>query len=106
MNLLDIILPGFKGVPVDANFNYYSSYTTLSTPPYYGVSFPRLETRVFFFFCEDSIHIYHKRINTGMAPTCDWMIKIVKVNKLYFNSLLVSIVYRVSQSGTMKYQCE
>ena len=26
-------------------------------------------------------------INTGMAPTCDWMIKIVKVNKLYLNSL-------------------
>lgn len=50
MNLLDIMLPGFKGVPVDDNFNYYSSYTTLSTPPYYGVSFPRLETRVFFFF--------------------------------------------------------
>ena len=23
-----------------------------------------------------------KRLNTGMAPTCDWMIKIVKVNKL------------------------
>ena len=41
-----------------------------------------------------------------MAPTCDWMIKIVKVNKLYFNSLLVSIVNRVSRSGTMKYQCE
>ena len=38
-----------------------------------------------------------------MAPTCDWMIKIVKVNKLYLNSLLVSIVNRVSQSGTMKY---
>ena len=32
--------------------------------------------------------------------------KIVKVNKLYLNSLLVSIVNRVSQSGTMKYQCE
>ena len=48
----------------------------------------------------------HKRLNTGMAPTCDWMIKIVKVNKLYLNSLLVSIVNRVSQSGTMKYQCE
>lgn len=50
MNLLDIMLPGFKGVPVDDNFNNYSSYTTLSTTPYYGVSFPRLETRVFFFF--------------------------------------------------------
>lgn len=49
MNLLDIMLPGFKGVPVDDNFNYYSSYTTLSTTPYYGVSFPRLETRAFFF---------------------------------------------------------
>ena len=48
----------------------------------------------------------NKRLNTGMAPTCDWMIKIVKVNKLYLNSLLVSIVNRVSQSGTMKYQCE
>ena len=48
----------------------------------------------------------HKRLNTGMAPTCDWMIKIVKVNKLCLNSLLVSIVNRVSQSGTMKYQCE
>ena len=48
----------------------------------------------------------NKRLNTGMAPTCDWMIKIVKVNKLYFNSLLVSIVNRVSRSGTMKYQCE
>ena len=47
-----------------------------------------------------------KRLNTGMAPTCDWMIKIVKVNKLYLNSLLVSIVNRVSQSRTMKYQCE
>ena len=47
-----------------------------------------------------------KRLNTGMAPTCDWMIKIVKVNKLYLNSLLVSIVNRVSRSGTMKYQCE
>ena len=32
--------------------------------------------------------------------------KIVKVNKLYLNSLLVCIVNRVSQSGTMKYQCE
>ena len=40
-----------------------------------------------------------------MAPTCNWMIKIVKVNKLYLNSLLVSIVSRVSRSGTMKYQC-
>ena len=30
---------------------------------------------------------------TGMAPTCNWMIKIVKVNKLYLNSLLVSIVW-------------
>ena len=39
-----------------------------------------------------------------MAPTCDWMIKIVKVNKLCLNSLLVSIVNRVSRSGTMKYQ--
>ena len=48
----------------------------------------------------------NKRLNTGMAPTCDWMIKIVKVNKLYLNSLLVSIVNRVSRSGTMKYQCE
>ena len=47
-----------------------------------------------------------KTTNKGMAPTCDWMIKIVKVNKLYLNSLLVSIVNRVSQSGTMKYQCE
>ena len=33
----------------------------------------------------------HKRLNTGMAPICDWMIKVVKVNKLYLNSLLVSI---------------
>ena len=45
----------------------------------------------------------NKRLNTGMAPTCDWMIKIVKVNNLYLNSLLVSMVNRVSQ---MKYQCE
>ena len=37
-----------------------------------------------------------------MAPTCDWMVKIVKVNKL----LLVNIVNRVSPGGTMKYQCE
>ena len=35
-----------------------------------------------------------------MAPTCNWMIKIVKVYKLYLNSLLVSIVNRVSRSGT------
>ena len=48
----------------------------------------------------------NKRLNTGMAPTCDWMIKIVKVNNLYLNSLLVSMVNRVSRSGTMKYQCE
>ena len=41
-----------------------------------------------------------------MAPTCDWMIKIVKVNKLDLNSLLKGIVNRVSRSGTMKYQCE
>ena len=41
-----------------------------------------------------------------MAPTCDWMIKIIKVNKLYLNSLLVSIVNRVSRSGRVKYQCE
>ena len=27
-------------------------------------------------------HLQNKRLNTGMAPTCDWMIKIVKVNKL------------------------
>ena len=48
----------------------------------------------------------NKRLNTGMAPTCDWMIKMVKVNNLYLNSLLVSMVNRVSRSGTMKYQCE
>ena len=49
----------------------------------------------------------HLRLNTGMAPTCDWMIKIVvKVNNLYLNSLLVSMVNRVSRSGTMIYQCE
>ena len=41
-----------------------------------------------------------------MAPSCDWMIKIVKVNNLYLNSLHVSMVNRVSRSGTMKYQCE
>ena len=46
------------------------------------------------------------RLNTGMAPTCDWVIKIIKVNKLYLNSLLVSIVNRVFRSGTMKYQCD
>ena len=50
--------------------------------------------------------VVNKRLNTGMAPTCDWMIKIVKVNKLYLNSLLVSIVNCVSRSGTMKYQCK
>ena len=38
-----------------------------------------------------------------MAPTCDWMIKIVKANELNLNSLLEGIVNRVSQSGTMKY---
>ena len=48
----------------------------------------------------------NKRLNTGMAPTCDWMIKIVKVHKLYLNSLHVSIVNRVYRSGTMKYRCE
>ena len=48
----------------------------------------------------------NQRLNTGMAPTCDWMIKIVKVNKLDLNSLLMGIVNRVSRSGTMKYQCE
>ena len=47
-----------------------------------------------------------KRLNSGMAPTRDWIIKIAKVNKLHLDSLLVSIVHRVSQSGTMKYQCE
>ena len=41
-----------------------------------------------------------------MVPTCDWMIKIVKVNNLYLNSLHVSMVNRVSRSGTMKYQRE
>ena len=41
-----------------------------------------------------------------MAPTCDWMIKIVEVNKLDFNSLLMGIVNHLSRSGTMKYQCE
>ena len=41
-----------------------------------------------------------------MARTCDWMIKIIKVNKLYLNSLLVSIVNSMSQRGTMKYQYE
>ena len=45
-------------------------------------------------------------LNTGMAPTCDWMIKIVKINNLYLNSLLVSMVNRASRSGTMKCQCE
>ena len=28
-----------------------------------------------------------------MAPSCNWMIKIVKVDKLYLNSLLLSFVY-------------
>ena len=51
-------------------------------------------------------HSTSLRLNTGMAPTCDWMIKIVKVNNLYLNSLLVSMVNRVSRNGTMKYQCE
>ena len=45
-----------------------------------------------------------KRLNTaGMAPTCDWMIKIVKVDNLYLNAFLVSMINRVSRSGTMKY---
>ena len=45
-----------------------------------------------------------KRLNTaGMAPTCDWMIKIVKINNLYLNAFLVSMIKRVSRSGTMKY---
>ena len=35
----------------------------------------------------------NQRLNTGMAPSCNWMIKIVKVNELYLNSLLLSIVY-------------
>ena len=35
-----------------------------------------------------------KRLNAGMAPTRDWIIKIAKVNKLHLNSLLVSIVNR------------
>ena len=26
--------------------------------------------------------VVNERLNTGMAPTCNWMIKIVKVNKL------------------------
>ena len=47
-----------------------------------------------------------KRLNAGMAPTRDWIIKIAKVNELHLDSLLVSIVNRLSQSGTMKYQCE
>ena len=33
-----------------------------------------------------------KRLNTGMAPNCKLDNKIVKVNKLYLNSLLASIV--------------
>ena len=45
-----------------------------------------------------------KRLNTaGMAPTCDWMIKIVKINNLYLNAFLVSMINRVPRSGTMKY---
>ena len=55
---------------------------------------------------DGSHNICYYRLNTGMAPTCDWMIKIVKVNKLDLNSLLMGIVNRVSRSGTMKYQCE
>ena len=43
------------------------------------------------------------QLNTGMAPTCDWIIKLVKVISYI---LLVSVVNRVSRSGTMKYQCE
>ena len=54
----------------------------------------------------DYSSVVDKRLNTGMAPTCDWMIKIVKVHKLYLNSLHVSIVNRVYRSGTMKYRCE
>ena len=50
--------------------------------------------------------LLYQRLNTGMAPTCYWMIKIVKVNKLYLSYLLVSIVNHMSRSGTMKYQCE
>ena len=50
--------------------------------------------------------VHDKRLSTGMAPTCDWMIKILKVNKLYLNSLLASTLNRVSRSGTMKSQCE
>ena len=57
-------------------------------------------------FDSSSLIGLHKRLNTGMAPTCDWMIKMVKVNNLYLNSLLVSMVNRVSRSGTMKYQCK
>ena len=57
-------------------------------------------------FQNGGINRMHKRLNTGMAPTCDWMIKIVKVHKLYLNSLHVSIVNRVYRSGTMKYRCE
>lgn len=31
-------------------------------------------------------------VNTGIAPTCNLMIKIVKVDKKYLNSLLVNDV--------------
>ena len=32
------------------------------------------------------------RLNTGMAPTCDWMIKIVKVNNLHLNMLITRVI--------------
>ena len=49
---------------------------------------------------QNGTSVYNKRLNTGRAPICDWMIKIVKVNKSW------GLFIHVSRSGTMKYQYE
>ena len=45
------------------------------------------------------------KIQEWLWSVIGWLKK-VKVNKLHLNSFLVSIVNRVSRSGTMKYRCE
>ena len=95
-----LVLPKYLTVHIDVELNPVPAEETNLFANLRFLAWSRIQV---INYC---LRIMVQATNTGMAPTCDWMIKIVKVNKLYLNSLLVSIVNRVSQSGTMKYQCE
>ena len=103
-------------------FQYEKAFSSLNLPMYAASNslWWRINENIFFLSQLMAIWLCHPAIQYHLSWDPLWRLatkyrngsdlwlddKIVKVNKLYLNSLLVSIVNRVFRSGTMKYQCK